>query len=297
MNSRALSEGFKNLVRNIWLSTTAITILIVSISLVAITGMVRTTANTAINYYNKQITIPAYLKDSLTTPQINTLKSQLEALPTIKSVELVTKEQEKARLIAENATRKETLDGLGANPLLNSFRILPQTPELYPDVASALTKGKFKDNFSAVDLKENIVAQLNRIREYADRAGIIIIAIFSIVSIMIIVNILRISIHNFRDEIEIMRLVGATNGYIQQPFIIQGFLYSLIAAGIVGALFVPFIYYVGLPTIFKYLNITEAMRRDEISLELFGGLGIIMLVTIFISIIASYLATKRYLKL
>jgi cell division transport system permease protein len=297
MNSRAFSEGFKNVVRNIWLSTTAITILVVSISLVAITGMVRTTANTAINYYNKQITIPAYLKDSLTEPQIQTLKSQLEEIPAIGSVEFVTKEQDKARLIASDPTYKDTLDDLKGNPLQNSFRILPRTPEQYQAVADTLTSKKWKDNFTAVKLKEDIVSRLNRIRLAADTAGLVIIALFSIVSVMIMINILRISIHNFRDEIEIMRLVGATNSYIQRPFVIQGFYYSVIACLLVAAVFVPFIYYVGLPTIFKYLSITDEVRRDTISWELFGGLGIVMGVTVLISIVASYFATKRYLKL
>lgn len=296
MKFRALNEAFKNLSRNIWLSTTAISVLVVSMSLVAITGLIRTTANEAAKYYDKQATILVLLANKVEENQIKELQEKVKQVANVKEVTFVTKEEEKSRLIAADPSYKETIESLSTNPLRNSFRVLPKSPENYVQVTNDL-RTQFTGVFDRVQSNEDIASKLNNIAFWADRAGIAMIVIFSLVSIMIIINILRISIHNFKDEIEIMRLVGATNSYIQQPFIMQGVVYAFLASVIVTALFIPIMIIYGLPFIFKFLKIDEAVEQNTMQINMFLEFGIIFLVAILISAITSAFATKKYLKL
>lgn len=296
MKFRALSEAFKNLSRNIWLSTTAISVLIVSMSLVAITGLIRSTANEAAKYYDKQATILVLLSNRVEGDEIKKVEEKIRQVANVKDVTFTSKDEEKERLIASDPSYKETIESLNTNPLRNSFRILPNSPENYVQLTNDL-RTQFTGVFDRIQSNEDIASKLNNIAFWADRAGIAMIIIFSIVSVMIIINILRISIHNFKDEIEIMRLVGATNSYIQQPFIMQGVVYALIASVVVAGLFIPLMLIYGLPFIFKFLKIDEAVEQNTMQINMFLEFGIIFLAAILISALTSAFATKRYLKL
>jgi cell division transport system permease protein len=141
-----------------------------------------------------------------------------------------------------------------------------------------------------------LIDNLQKLYYWVGIIGAALVIVFGSISILVMINILRIAIYSFKDEIEIMRLVGATNNYIRAPFIVEGFYFNLIAAIIVIALFVPALNYF-LPNIQNWLGISIGNNSYELLSQIYFSLGSTILVGMVIGVLTTYMATRRHLKL
>ena len=122
------------------------------------------------------------------------------------------------------------------------------------------------------------------------------IIVFALVSILVMANILRITIYGRKDEIEIMRLVGGTNGYIRGPFIVEGTLYNVIASLIVVLIFAPSIGFL-IPWIESYLKITSSQYTLALILQMYLSILGTIVIEMLVGVLTAYFAAKKYLKL
>ncbi|MBC7472262.1 MAG: hypothetical protein H7196_03330 [candidate division SR1 bacterium] len=300
MIKHAILGGFKNLVRSFWISATAITVLTVSLSSVALVASLSTVVGFTLRQFDNQISVLAYFREDVDQSVIDTTIKEIKNLPDAKDVKLVTKDDAKKELANSEAGKKalETIkENKGGNPLLNYLSITPNNTESYSKIIDALNADRYKSLWDGqIENKKDFIGNLQKIYHWTNVGGLALVIVFALVSILVMANILRITIYGRKDEIEIMRLVGGTNAYIRGPFIFEGALYNIIASIIVAIIFVPSISLL-IPWVENYLKISTSQYTSALILQMYLSiLGTIILGTL-VGIVTAYFATKRYLKL
>lgn len=298
MIKHALLGGITNLIRSFWLSATAITVLTVSLGSVALVASFSTMAGYTIRQLDNQISIVAYFKEELPKDTIDTAITEVKTLPEVKNIEFVNRDQAKQELINSSRTASEflpVLQNATENFTLEYIVVTPTSSEAYQKTYDFLNDSRFDEVFQDVSGSLDFINRLQNIYYWTNVIGVILVGIFAIVSILVMINILRIAVYNRRTEIEIMRLVGATNAYIRGPFVAEGAYFNIIAAIIILLIFIPTVGIL-IPQIESYLRVSVSGDTGNLLIQMYISLGVTILLGILVGIFTAYFATKRYLK-
>jgi cell division transport system permease protein len=166
----------------------------------------------------------------------------------------------------------------------------------YKGIADSLQSDKYSSVIDKVNFEDNraVIERLSQILRFIITFGLVLVAIFALIAILVIFNTITLTIYNRKEEIEIMRLVGATNWYIRGPFLIEALTCSIVATAVTTALMVP-IYLRVIPKISSYLNVGEQNFQNSL-LGLAGLVGLMLLTSCLLSVISTLLASRKYLK-
>lgn len=297
--SRIFKYGFQGFWRNGWLSTATISILI--ITLIVFEGLIifRILTQTALEALQNKIDISIYFK--INTGEDDILKTQkaLESLPEVKSVEYISRdlalETFKAKHKADSAIT-QSLEELQINPLLASLNIKARNPKDYAMIASRLDSWDSKSLFDKVTYTQNatVIERLSKIIDTAERGGFVLTIFLTAVAVLVIFNTIRLAIYSSRDEIGIMRLVGASNYLIRGPYMVEGIIYGFISAVLSLILVSPAIYFIS-----PYIKILipEMNLWFYFISNLFMLFAYQLLFGIGLGVISSYIAVRKYLKI
>jgi len=296
--SRTFKEGFRNLLRNGWLSVASVSILFFSLLIVSLLFSITVTASQLIQDVQDKINVSVYFKSDVTEDKILEAKKALEDFQEIKSVDYVTKEQALETFKQENVNEEtvlKALEEIGENPLLSYLVIKTDNPDQYGGVASYVEQSDFSADVSRVNYDKNKekINQFSQLVGQVRKIGVILGSIFALVAILITFNTIRLTIYSQKQEIEIMRLVGASNVFIRLPFIFEGIIYGLMASVLsMGFLF-------GLMKLggIYIAGASFASRMVEFYLSNFWQLlGIQLALGIFLGVVSSFIAMRKYLK-
>jgi cell division transport system permease protein len=299
----SITSGARNFTRNIWLSLTAVTILVVSLSAVGFLSLLSTSLEYAIQKLDSQVNIVVFFQEDATLENVQFLDKELTQDNENRGFEVIstkvfTKEDEKQNLLKRIPGIGDVFDLIG-NPLSYKLEIQPKSINDFDSTVTFLSQEKYKDIILSIKNPSSVINNLKRLNTTSNTISFIVIAVFALVSILVMINILRIAVYNRREEIEIMRLVGATNTYIQSPFIVEGVLYNVVAAGIVLAIFIPLTNALA-PAINNYLSAafvsSEQSDISQFSNKVFLNLAINIVAGVVIGVLTIYLAIQRYLK-
>lgn len=306
MLKRSILEGFKNLIRSFWLSATAISVLTVSLGSVALIASLSTTVNFTVRNLDKLITIRAFLREDFAEEKIPILLENVTKISNVDKDKIVYFDREKARadLLENNqAVSKEFIErqvGGSDNLAWRFVEISPKDASSYGQVIQALREIKIdgvEEIWQDIPRDENFVSNINNLNRWVRIVGIILIIVFATISVLVMANILRITIYSHREEIEIMRLVGATNNYIRLPFVMEGVYYNVFAALLVTLIFVP-AYNTFVPNLENWLGGGNLIpNSSNLVLQIYFTLFLVIFSGIGVGIATSYLAIQRYLKL
>lgn len=296
---RILKLGWKNYWRNrgLSLSTTLILSLTLFIILIfiLINGVLAATSQTVHNKIDIEVTFDDQIPDT----QIQNLQAVLAARPDVQEVHYVSKDEALARFDSLPGISQQTknLVTKDSNPLPRSLEIKATDPADLSGINSVLGQPTWKEIIRKNSYLSNkdTITHLLKIERGVDTAGIILAAIFIAISLIVVTNTIRLTIFARREEIEIMRLVGASSAFVWIPFVVEAILYGLAATLIVfliawllvhqfGQLLQPYLGAVDfdLPSIFK-VNLLPLVL-----VELAFALGL--------STFASLISIRRYLK-
>ena len=233
---RVIRTGCINFVRNFTLSVAATAVMVVTLTIVLFSVIANATLTNTIDEINDKIDISIYLKDSVKQDQRNKLTSQLKVVDNVESVEYFSKEKVLEQYRRDN---KENLDLLLAisetdNPLPATIQIKPRDPLKINDIKAVIEtdenlKLQSDDTSYSGDRKEAIDNIINATSVFR-QAVFIGIIVFAVISMLIIFNTIQMAIFNRREELTIMRLLGANSWYIRGPFIVETILYGIVAA-------------------------------------------------------------------
>lgn len=241
---RVLKFGLQNFSRNALLSATTVAVLV--LALLVFNGLVLfgVVANSAIASLQDKIDISVYFKGAVPEDEILKLERALESLAEVRAVDYIS--QEKALTIfkdkhQEDEVISQALAELQANPLLASLNIKAKDPQHYSTIAGYLDSEDFKALIEKVSYSQNkiVIDRLASIINTIRNTGLAVTIFLGLVSVLVIFNTVRLVIYSNREEIGIMRLVGAANKFINGPYIVAGMMYGLLAGLVSLILSVP----------------------------------------------------------
>ena len=226
-----LKEAFRALSRNAAPSLAAmLTILLTALVLGVFIPIVQATTGTA-NEVRSRVVVDVFVKPDATDAQKAQLRTALIATPNVKNVEYISKE---TALSASSKRNSEAFKLLGSNPLPDSFRVTPADPDgvnaIVDSLAPRSAGGAPTPRLAAIDEVRNREEDTDKILSATGLVKLItasLAALLVLASIALVANTIRLSIFARRREVEVMRLVGATNWFIRWPFVIEGMIVGL----------------------------------------------------------------------
>lgn len=296
---RTFKEGVKNFYRNGWLTFATISVMSISLYIMALTVIVVVGANAAVRNVQDRINISVYFNPDAKEARILEVKDKLSGYREVKSIEYVSKEKalDEFMLITNNdPSIKEAIDEIGENPLLNSLVIKAQSPDQYEIIDSAIKNSSFAADINQTNYTKNEdeINRLNDIINTVEKVGFILGTIFILVAVLITFNTIRITIYSHKQEFEVMRLVGASNMYVRMPHIFEGIFYGIASALVVTIFLYPSFQFMG-PAVQKIIS------KDNLVGFYFDYFGVILLMLliagIFIGTLSGFVAIRRYLKM
>lgn len=296
---RIIKFSFQDIARNFWLAAATVTILILSLLSVNILMVVRVISENASVAVQEKIDISLYLKPDVPEEQIIQLKDKITRFEKVSSVVYISKEEALQDFRSKYENNQEVLAALkelGQNPLSPSLIIRPNNfkeadlliNELRVIDDPIIESRDFSDNTMVLNKIDNITKRVNDI-------GLVIITIFILTSLLVVYNTVRVAIYTHRQEIEIMRLVGASSAFIYMPYIFSALMYSLISVAIIIAIFYPFLSllqpYLEIFFMGYNVNILSYFIANFVTIFGLQFLGILL-----INVLASLFAVSRYTK-
>ena len=300
---RVARYGLIGFIRNGFVSLAAVLIMTITLFIMAWMLIVGASLQSALVSLQDKVDITVYFTTAATTDQIQELRTSLEALPEVKAVIYVSREEALAAFQERHKNDQLTmqaLEELGDNPLGSSLEVHAKDPTQYENVAkyidaqqasgtplgSAIDKVNFYQNKAAIDRLSEFMGALRAI-------GLGVVLFFSLASLLIAFNTIRLAIYTARDEIGVMNLVGASHWYVRGPFMIAGVLYGVISGLIVLVAMYPLTIWLG-PGSERFLGsfnvYTYYTQQFPLMFLIVMGTGIIL------GALSSYLAVRRYLR-
>ena len=301
---RVIRAGFFNFWRGGTVSVASVLIMMVTLMVIGSISVGKAVLDTSLDELRNRIDINVSFVTSALESDILEIKSNLESLPEVAVVVFVSRDEALEAFKLRHANDQSilaALDELGENPLGAVLNIKTRDPSQYESVAEFLGSGSLlsAEGLSIIDrvnYYQNKVAidRLTQVISSADKLGFALTIFFALISVMIAFNTIRLTIFIVRDEINVMRLVGASTTFVQGPFVVVGILYGLVAGVLTLILFVPVTYWLGSVTenFFAGFNIFSYYLRHF--LEMFI---IVMASGIIIGAFSSILAVRRYLRI
>lgn len=300
---RIIKSGFKTFLRNGLLSASSV--IIMTITMVTILAVFFSTVliKAFIVQIENKVDVNIYFKPDAPTDQVLEFKKLIESIPEVdtEKTNFISREDVLERFKLKHKDNIIILEGLGIvdeNPLGAVMNIKAREIDKYSEIANFIenedVKNKYKDIIDSLNYNENKVAieRLNILIEYTYKIGGIISLILVLTSIAITFNTMRLIIYTFKEEISIMRLVGASKFFARGPFVIEGILYGVISA------FLSF--FIAWTTVFyssPWLNKIFALNLNKfVSGNIFEILGVLILGGVILGFISTYMSVSKYLK-
>lgn len=233
---RIIKAGAQNFVRNTTLAIAAIAVMVITLSIILFSVIANATFANTIAQITDKITISVYLKDSVTEDQKNQLLNDLNGMENVKEVKYLSKDDALENYKKQNQNNLDLLLAISQtdNPIPATIIIRPRDPNKIQDIQSYLEKKEIQalqsDKTSYSGDRKTALDKITKATKFMREAGIVGVIIFATVSILIIFNTIRMAIFNRRDELQIMRLLGASTSYIRGPFIVETVMYGIVAA-------------------------------------------------------------------
>jgi len=300
---RVIRAGFINFWRNRVISLASVLIMTVTLFVLGFIIFLGALFQGSLEQIRNKVDVNVYFTIDALEEDIINLRDSLSELPEVASVSYTSREEALANFRERHKNDYLTiqaLDELDENPLGASVGIKAKETSQYESIAkfleeqSALAQGKYSI-IDKVNYEQNKVAieKLTKILAGAEKIGFAVTVFLVLISIIITFNTIRLVIYTSRDEIAVMRLVGAGNKYIQGPFVVEGVMYGIFSAVITLALFYPITLWLGDVTdsFFGGINLFEYYVSNFTQIFL-----IITLSGVVLGAISSILAVRRYLR-
>jgi cell division transport system permease protein len=295
-----LKEAFRALKRNAAPSLAAmLTVLLTALVLGVFIPIVQATTGTA-NKVRSRVVVNVYLQDNISQQQSTALRNKLTAgTPNVKSVTYISKDDALKELQGKRNGTSEAIQLLGSNPLPATYRVVPKDPGQVQQIIDALVNvdpntGKQTYTLGGIDKVANreqdtkkILSATSLVKTLtASLAGLLVLA-----SIALIANTIRLSIFARRREVEVMKLVGATNWFIRWPFVIEG-----VIVGFMGGVLACLLLWIVKNTLVDPLSNRFALVAAPNTIQFPALIAVLLASCVAVSAVGSGLTLRRFLR-
>lgn len=300
---RIIKTAAQNFIRNAWLSVAAMAVMIITLGIVLFSVIASATFGNTIKQITDRIDISVYLKDDISEEQRNKLIADVKAIDNVREVKYISKDDALESYKKANADNPDLLVAISQtdNPLPASLQLKPKDPNRIEEIRNFLEKPEVKalqsDETSYSGDRKAAIDNITNATRLIQRIGVIGIIVFAIVCMLIIFNTIQMAIFNRRDELTIMRLLGASTWFIRGPFIFETVYYGIVSAIISVALCNSLFSLASSAFGANSLGLLDIAYANEYFVENFWIILTLQLgIGIFIGAASSYIATRRYLK-
>lgn len=252
----------------------------------------------AVETLQNKIDITVYFTKDATEEKITKVTNDLNNLGVVKNIEYISKEDALLKFRDKhknNSLLLQSLSELDDNPLQSSINIKAKDPSNFANIVSFLESGQTKEVIDKINYYEN-QTMINRLTGFIRtirQMGMGLMIVFSLIAFLVSFNTVKVAIYTAREEISIMKLVGASDWFIRGPFLVEGFLYGIIAAGVATVIFLPSLSFAA-----PYINafLPKADIYQYFKSNIFEYLGVVSAAGVGLGIFSSFIAIRRYLK-
>src|SRR5690606_291827 len=225
---RHFREGFKNVIRNGWMSVASIGAVTVTLILVGTFIILMLNINEMAAKVEEDVQIKVLIEVTADDEQIKELGEKIEAISGVESVEFSSKDEEFRNLIEDMGEQGKAWELYEQdNPLNHAYIVKAEVPQETEQIAKQIEKF---DNVYKVNYGQDVIPKLFKFNNYVRTIGIVLIIGLVLTAIFLISNTIKLTIMARSEEIGIMKLVGATNAFIRWPFFIEGFLLGVLGS-------------------------------------------------------------------
>ncbi|HPG37615.1 ABC transporter permease [Candidatus Saccharibacteria bacterium] len=301
---RVLHTGVVNFIRNASLAIAAMAVMVVTLTIVLFSLITNATLTNTIDDIASKVDVSVFLKDSVTEAQGKELTAKIKQQPSVQSVEYLSKEQALAAYVKQNANNQalSAAATLSNNPIPATIHVKPKELKQLGALKNYLTSPanlalQTEGSPSYSGDRQKAIDNITKATEALRMIGIIAVIVFAVVSALIIFNTIQMAIFNRRDEIQIMRLLGASSSYIRGPFIVESVIYGVLSA-VISVLIINATFAASSGALqassLGLLDINYASQyfTDHFLRFLAMQIG----VGVLIGAVSSFIATRRYLK-
>ena len=284
----ACKSGLQQVNRNRLMSvfsvaTSAVMLLMLGSFLVMVASL-----NVTLRALEQKVNVVAYLKDGADPAAVQNLHDSLLKDARVASVTLITKQQALVRMQQTLGSQSKLLAQLGDNPLPASFEIALKSAGSAPQIAQLVQSDPAVES---VDYQQGVVDRLLAITGFLRLAGLGLVVGLAIIALFIIINTTRIAVYGRRQEIEIMKLVGATDWFVRGPFLFEGmalgFMGAVVSCCLLAASYRPIIAKIASLLTFLPLDFDPLLLPKLLGVVLGGGLAV--------GAAGSYISVRRFL--
>jgi len=302
---RVLRAALQNFFRNVWLSIATTVIMTMTLLIVLFLYFANVFGLEVIRNIEQKVDLSADLKAEASSEEINRLADRLEARGDVAFVRVVSSEEAKDIFLKRNQDKpfiEEALAELEGNPLPASVFITATEPRYYEQIAIHLAEEQYSGVVDEVKYESSreIIENLTTVINAVKNAGIIVTALFATLVVLIMFNTVRLAIYSFREEIDIMHLVGASRWFIRGPFLIESVLVAMLAVLIATAFVYP-VLNAASPHLQSFFFEGAALGQP-FDVYLYAKshwavvIGLQAGVAILLAVLSSLIAIQRYLK-
>ncbi|MBI1908227.1 FtsX-like permease family protein [Candidatus Uhrbacteria bacterium] len=237
--ARIMKFTFQSFWRNMWLSLVTLTIFVLTLMTVNAVLLVNVVTGSAIRAVEEEVQVAVYFVPGTSEAVQQSARGYLLGLPQVKTIDTISADQALENFKERNAndpTVLAALEEVGGNPFGDALLISAHSPEDFAFILEAVKSPEYTEYIKEADYTdyEEVIAKLSSFADRLRIAGLALTAFFGLVSVLIIFNAIRIAIYVHRDEIAIMKLVGAHDWFVRAPFVLEAVLLSFIATGVMA---------------------------------------------------------------
>jgi len=299
---RSIKYGFQNFGRNIFLSIATTSIMVLTLFGLGFFMVINQISSDALKGIQNRVDISVYLKEGVEEAKINEFVDFVKGLEGVKETNLITKEMALDKFketYKDEPAILQSLQVLDSNPLPITLTIKAKNSQFYQNINDSLLASEYKESvIQQTDYQKstskNIIDKLNNIIKVTRNVGISVIVVLATIAVLITYNTIRLTLYSYRQEIEIMRLVGANDLQIKGPFFVEGVLFGVFGTFISFLILFIVVLLISAP-IASFIDGAQAPNTYLLS-NAFLIIGIQLIVGIILGVGSSLIAINRYLK-
>uniref|UniRef100_A0A7C4R2R5 Cell division protein FtsX n=1 Tax=candidate division CPR3 bacterium TaxID=2268181 RepID=A0A7C4R2R5_UNCC3 len=296
---KLLKNAAQSIIRNKWLTFATVTVMTLTLFTISVFIVLNLLVNSTIETVKSKIDLEVYFKDEVTEDMILDIKKEVSKLPEVKEAQYITKE-DAVKIFKEKYKGDSSLsEAVSETPdsLPASLRIGFYKAEDIETINKMFRGGKYDavTDDTSYENNGNTINALIAFSSYIKKGGLGLSLVFLITSLIVVLNTIRMTMYTRREEIEIMKLVGATNWYIRWPFVLEGAFYGFISM-IIASIALLICFKFGGPYLIGYLEEFSVGFVDALN-----NYGIMILlwqfaVSVFVGVVSASIAIGRYLR-
>jgi cell division transport system permease protein len=297
---RMVKFAFQGIFRNFWLSFVTTTVFLLTLFTINAVIVLNVLADAAIKSVEDRVHIEIYFVPGTTSAQEAAVSGYLTGLPQVKEVLVIPADKALEQFKDRHARDPEilaALEEIGVNPLGDALKVTASSPEDFTFILQAVETPEFSPYIREKDAEDyqTVVEKLTNLSEKVRLGGFVMALFFALIATLIVFNTVRVAIYIHRDEIAVMRLVGARDWFIRGPFLAEVIIYSFVATVLMGGVIALSLYFwePNIQAFFAGTDISLSKFYLDNALLMFSSqfLGLVLL-----SVVTSAMAMRKYLK-